>query len=123
MKRGFILILVLVMLLQSSIRSVYVAYYQINQDYIASVLCINKAKPTSICNGKCYLLKKMKEQAKQEQTIPSVLKGLEKVVLYFAQTNISFVPIFSEETQVASLDAYQIHAYKSLVDCIIQPPQ
>ena len=123
MKRGFIIILVLVMLLQSSIRSVYVAYYQINQDYIASVLCINKAKPASSCNGKCYLSKKMKEQEKQEQSIPSVLKGLEEVVLYFTSFHLSIKPIFSEATQIASLDAYQMHAYTSPIDFIIQPPQ
>ncbi len=123
MKRGFILVLVLVVLLQSSIRSVYVAYYQINQDYIASVLCINKTKPSSSCNGKCYLSKKMKAQEQQEQTIPSALKGLEKVVLYFSDFNLFVIPIFSEEPQVASLDAYQMHAYKSPTDFIIQPPQ
>jgi len=123
MKKGLVIVLVLVMLLQSTIRTVYVAYYQINQDYIASVLCINKAKPTSSCNGKCYLYKKMKEQEKQEQTIPSVLKGLEEVVLYFASFNFSVTPIFSEGAQVVSLDAYQMHAYKSPADFIIQPPQ
>lgn len=123
MKKGFILILVMVMLLQSSIRSVYVAYYQINQDYIATVLCINKAKPASTCNGKCYLSKKMKEQEKQEQTIPSVLKGLEEVVLFFTDFNLLPTPVFADEMQVASLDAYQMHAYKSPADFIIQPPQ
>lgn len=123
MKKGLIIVLVLVMLLQSSIRSMYVAYYQINQDYIASVLCINKAKPASSCNGKCYLSKKMKEQEKQEQSIPSILKGLEEVVLFFTDLNALPAPVFAEEAQVASLDAYQMHAYKSPVDFIIQPPQ
>jgi len=123
MKKGLIIILVMVMVLQSSIRSIYVAYYQMNQDYIASVLCINKAKPASTCNGKCYLSKKMKEQEKQEQSIPAVLKGLKEVVLYFTAFHLSITPVFSEEAQVASLDAYQMHAYTSPVDFIIQPPQ
>lgn len=123
MKKGFVIVLVLMMLLQSSVRSIYVAYYQINQNYIASVLCINKTKPASTCNGKCYLSKKMKEHEKQEQTIPSALKGLEKVVLYFAPINISITPFFLEESQVASLDAYQMHVYKSPANFIIQPPQ
>ena len=123
MKKGFILLLVLVMLLQSSIRTVYVAYYQINEDYIASVLCINKAKPSSSCNGKCYLSKKMKQQEKQEQTIPSELKGLEKLFLYFVDFNELISPVYQEENQNASLDPYQMHAYKSPVSFIIQPPQ
>lgn len=123
MKKGLIIVLVLVVLLQSSIRTVYVAYYQINRDYIASVLCINKAKPASTCNGKCYLSKKMKEQEKQEQTIPSVVKGLEEVILYFTDFNLLPEPVFADEAQMASLDAYRMHVYKSPSDFIIQPPQ
>ena len=123
MKKGLIIVLVMVMLLQSSIRSIYVAYYQINQDYIAAVLCINKAKPASACNGKCYLSKKMKDQERQEQTIPTMLKGLKEVILYFSPFNVSLTPVFSEEAQIVSLDAYQMHAYTSPADFIIQPPQ
>lgn len=123
MKKGFILILVLVMLLQSSIRSVYVAYYQINQEYIAAVLCINKTKPASSCNGKCYLSKKMKEQERQEQTIPSVVKGLEEVVLYFSDFNLIPTPVFTNELKLALSDAYQMPAYASPADFIIHPPQ
>ncbi|SFX06062.1 hypothetical protein [Cytophaga hutchinsonii] len=123
MKKGFIILLVLFILLQSSIKSLYVAYYNINQDYIASVLCINKAKPASTCNGKCYLIKKMEQQEKQEQTIPSVLKGLEEVVLFCTTQSFAVAPVVTEIPQLTSLDAYQMHAYTSPADRIIQPPQ
>lgn len=101
----------------------YVAYYNINKEYIASVLCINKAKPASTCNGKCYLSKKMAEQKQQEQTIPSVLKGLEEAVFYFSDFVFSLKPRFSIEEQLVSLDAYQMHSYSSPINTIIQPPQ
>lgn len=39
----------------------YIDYF-INYDYIAEVLCINKEKPQSTCNGKCYLKQQIKEQ-------------------------------------------------------------
>jgi hypothetical protein len=29
--------------------------YAVNRDYIAEVLCINKAKPELACDGKCHL--------------------------------------------------------------------
>lgn len=41
--------------------------YELNKDYIATVLCENKAKPKLQCNGKCYLAKKIKEADKSEQ--------------------------------------------------------
>ena len=115
--------LVMIVLLQSSIKSAYVAYFNINQDYIAAVLCINKAKPASTCQGKCFLAKKMKEQETQEQTIPSVLKGLEEVVLYFSNFEFTLTPIIFEDTQLALLDGYELARYQSPVDSIIQPPQ
>lgn len=34
--------------------------YQVNKDYIASVLCENRNKPELACNGKCYLAKEVK---------------------------------------------------------------
>ena len=123
MKKVFVIVLVAIVLLQSSIKSMYVAYYNINKEYIASVLCINKAKPASTCNGKCYLSKKMDEQEKQEQTIPSVLKGLEEAVFYFSEYSFVLNPRFSIEEQLVSLDAYQMHSYSSPIDNIIQPPQ
>jgi hypothetical protein len=123
MKKGISLILLLIILLQSSMKSIYVAYYHINKDYISSVLCINKDKPTSSCNGKCYLKKKMIEQEKQEQSIPSVLKGLDEVVLFCVTFDWDFTPTYIDEAFVASLDAYEMPFYKSPTDFIIQPPQ
>ncbi len=35
--------------------------FNINQDYIAKVLCINKDKPEMKCNGKCHLTKELKK--------------------------------------------------------------
>lgn len=34
--------------------------YNVNKEYIASVLCENRDKPELACNGKCYLNKKLK---------------------------------------------------------------
>ncbi|MGV6829825.1 MAG: hypothetical protein ACWA45_10575 [Flavobacteriales bacterium] len=49
--------------------------YLVNYKYISEVLCINKDKPMSTCNGKCYLsqqLKKAQESEKQDKNIPTV---------------------------------------------------
>jgi hypothetical protein len=34
-------------------------YFQINRDFIAEVLCINKEKPATSCNGQCFLKQKL----------------------------------------------------------------
>src|SRR5688572_1536181 len=32
-----------------------ITYFQTNRDYIAEVLCVNKEKPMTMCNGQCFL--------------------------------------------------------------------
>lgn len=37
----------------------YVAYFQLNIDYIVDTYCVNKEKPKLACNGKCHLAKQL----------------------------------------------------------------
>jgi hypothetical protein len=46
---------------QFSIRLGIIAWYQLNKEYIATVLCENKDKPEMKCCGKCYLNKQLKK--------------------------------------------------------------
>lgn len=43
------------------------AGFEMNQRYIAAELCVNKDKPQLHCNGKCYLMKKLKQAEEKEQ--------------------------------------------------------
>ena len=45
--------------------------YVVNYDYIATVLCVNKAKPQMHCNGKCHLIKEMAKESESEKPISS----------------------------------------------------
>ncbi len=44
--------------------------YQWNKDYIAKWLCVNRDRPAMKCEGKCYLCKKLKADAKKDQENP-----------------------------------------------------
>lgn len=44
-----------------------VAWFEINQEYIAATLCENKNKPELVCCGKCVLTKKLKKADDLEQ--------------------------------------------------------
>lgn len=43
------------------------AGFELNKDFIAKELCVNKDKPQLHCNGKCYLMKKLKQAEEKEQ--------------------------------------------------------
>lgn len=45
-----------------------VAWYEINKDYVADVLCINKDKPELNCKGKCYLKKQLNKTDEQQNS-------------------------------------------------------
>ena len=42
------------------------AGFQLNKNYIAARLCENRNKPWLHCNGKCYLMKKLRQAAEKQ---------------------------------------------------------
>ncbi len=121
-KNWLTLPLLFAVLFQSSIKSGIVAYYELNKEYIATTLCENRAKPKMQCNGKCYLSKKIQAQEKQDQELPSLLKGIEEVTLFYQNIQISFCKTVYIFQQAAST-FYLLKKYASPLDCIFQPPQ
>jgi hypothetical protein len=43
------------------------AGFELNQKYIATELCVNRDKPQMHCNGKCYLMRKLKQAEQKEK--------------------------------------------------------
>lgn len=68
MLNRYVSILLLVALVSSNFSRFFVyAGFEANQSYIAKVLCENKARPWLHCNGRCYLMKKLKEADYKEK--------------------------------------------------------
>jgi len=44
------------------------AGFELNQKYIVSALCVNRDKPQLHCNGKCYLMLKVKQAEEKEKS-------------------------------------------------------
>lgn len=42
--------------------------FEIRRDYIVANLCENRDKPILLCNGKCFLTKKLDQAQKQEES-------------------------------------------------------
>jgi hypothetical protein len=73
-----------------------VAYYRINQDYIAKNLCVNRDKPMMNCNGQCFLAKKLKAAEDKEQKSNSErLDKMPEVVLSFQAIQSVFTARFT----------------------------
>ncbi len=55
----------------------------IDFEYISTVLCINKDKPRSKCNGKCHLSKELKQSAPTQQEEPVAVLTQVDFLFYF----------------------------------------
>ncbi len=56
--------------------------FKMHQEFIASVLCINKDIPTSTCNGQCYLARQLSEQDNKQEQQATAGNRLKLEVLY-----------------------------------------
>jgi len=98
--------------------------FKINQDFIAAVLCINKEKPITMCNGKCYLSEQLKKAEEQEeQQAPTSKKERLEIVCYLVKNPPGF--LFLSDSYSDKLN----HAYEDEFYCssfaadIFRPPK
>ncbi len=83
--------------------------YELNKGYISEFLCINKEKTESItvCYGKCYLTKKLKEAQTQDSNKPVSSINIQEYPIGFVEVmHLGFLEI--------TLDAEHFSEYFSL---------
>lgn len=94
--------------------------FEMNQKYIIRELCVNKNKPQLQCNGKCYLMNKLKqaqdkEQKQERQTqTTQVQDALITVPLNFKQFALA---------EIKHLFPYSTGMPRSIKNSIFHPPQ
>lgn len=100
-----------------------IAYYHVNKDYIARVLCENRDKPQLHCDGKCYLAKRLKtQQDKQDKETTERVQNIPTLQLFCDDyTVFIFMPSGGNQLQTRSF-AYQLVAYSAPLSSIFQPP-
>lgn len=59
--------IILIVLLPSLVKVGIMVDYQINQDYIAETLCIQRFDEDSMCSGRCYLSDQLKQANDTEE--------------------------------------------------------
>lgn len=91
MRYLFVITVLAGLMLQTFGKGLVLAEFMFNQDYIARVLCINKAKPKLACNGQCQLMKKMEQETKKEQS-GNAVKDKYEVIISEVAASFSFEP-------------------------------
>ena len=98
--------------------------FKINQDYIAKNLCENIAEPKILCNGKCQLMKKLKQADKEEQKqLPQTLKDKSEVLYCHNLTNSSNCRQIYFADKKQSFFDYKFQYSSSYHTNIFRPPK
>ncbi len=82
-----------------------ITVYELNKEYIAQNLCVNKDKPELQCNGKCYLKKqldKTDQNSKTDNKSNSLKADITDIVLCNKNILLSSLHL-SEPTQTHSI--------------------
>jgi hypothetical protein len=102
---------------------IYVSF-KINQEYIAKNLCENRAKPVMKCNGKCQLMKKLKQADKDEQKqAPQTLKDKSEVLYCYQPTNLTIGEKKSFRDKKQNFGDYKFQYSSSYHNNIFRPPK
>jgi len=89
LKKIVSIVLILAFLVQSTSHLWIWAAFEINRDYIAANLCINRFEAIPVCKGSCFLEKQLNENEKQQQKLPDLKT---KEVNLFCQENYFDLP-------------------------------
>lgn len=101
-----------------------IAYFKLNREYIAKVLCENRKRPELHCDGKCYLAKQLKQQKdKQDKETSEKVHNMPVIQLFTAQPYFyNFEPeaiVFREPVRFF----HQLLFYSAPVGKLLRPPK
>ncbi|HEY8919023.1 MULTISPECIES: hypothetical protein [unclassified Chitinophaga] len=121
MKQVAAILLLIGVLSQTFSKMLIVAEYELNRDYIAKNLCVNRNKPKMHCNGKCHMMRKMKQEEKSEQENPE-RRAENKLEIICA----AFSPAHLNHSLIVSTIQYpnlQVNTCTVFVAAPFHPPQ
>lgn len=115
-------ILIILLMTQTFSKWFVVLSFNLNREFIAKNLCENRYRPKLNCNGNCVLMKKMKQEEKQEQNAPGPVKlDISSIVLssksFFADIDIRILK-FNTTYRIAGNSSKPVDR----ADSIFHPP-
>jgi cell division protein FtsX len=98
---------------------IYVSFAN-NQKNLAKTVCVNKNKPKSCCQAKCYLEKQIKKEDNRQSNLPSGLKDkTETTELLSDSFKFDFFYQKSKENPFVDLAVVELKGFLKQID---QPP-
>ena len=99
----------------------YMAYYELNIDYIIENYCVNKEKPQLQCNGKCHLATQLATNTDSSKGSSYLTSLFESFVPVYFQRNKS-VSFYKKENTIVLNNWYYYKSHTSVFRDIVNPP-
>ena len=100
------------------------AYYHLNKDYIARVLCENRDKPQLHCDGQCYLAKQLKaHQDKQDKETSERVQNTPVIQLFWEQVSTYSFGTVSMGLPCKGRFVYLARPYTQILRGLFRPPR
>ncbi|WP_235324472.1 hypothetical protein [Pedobacter lusitanus] len=123
-RKAVLFFYMLITLMANCSRFFIFAGFEFNKEYIASNLCINRNRPELHCNGKCYLMKKIK-QAEENEKKEAARNNLSQLEVSFCQEPFTFS--FLDPSALSISDpSFSVYAYlytNPYIRNIFRPPR
>lgn len=102
----------------------YIAYFQLNLDYIIETYCINKEKPELQCHGKCHLATQLATNSQDTTGETSYLNTLFEtfIPVYFETSLFDFNIVFQNNSKQKNWN-YKDTFNIVFTDYLYRPPQ
>lgn len=117
-----LVVIVLLASLFGSNMSVYFIYvgFEVNQKQLTEKFCVNKNRPWMHCNGKCYLMKKLKQaEEKEKKQERESQRAAFQLAMPCSPVAFHFTPVLSERHYSPAKVENPISGHSS----IFQPPK
>ncbi|WP_309333695.1 hypothetical protein [Mucilaginibacter sp.] len=123
-KRLTSIVLLIALIASSFQRYMVYAGFELNHDYIAKNLCINRNRPWMHCNGKCYFMRKIAE-AQENEKKQDAKDNLSRLEVSFFQDAVTFeffkLPEIKEIP--AHQDNYRCNYTNQYISSLFRPPK
>lgn len=98
--------------------------FEINKKFISKNLCENRMRPEMECNGKCYLMKKLKqvEENDKKQDREHILKNLE-ISFIIKPQQINFHKVYEVQLIKRRFSTFSSFYSNEYTRSIFHPPQ
>ncbi|WP_353723196.1 hypothetical protein [Dyadobacter sp. 676] len=101
-----------------------IAYFKLNREYIAKVLCENRKRPELHCDGKCYLAKKLRQQQeKQDKETSEKVHNTPVIQLFTPQPCFYYFEPQATEFREPVRFFHQLSFYSAPTGKPLRPPR